>query len=336
MLGAARQGAQALERGRSEEIRRLAEARLALLARAGGLLAESIDYPKTLAAVADLVVPRLADWASVEIMEADGSIRSVAVAHVDPEKVAIAQELRRQRPPDLSSPTGIGHVITTGRAEVVPEITEEMIAAIDDPEVETLVRELQLRSALIVPLSARGRTLGAMTLVWAESGRTYSSADLALAETLAARDRPRDRQRAAVPRSGPYRPHVATEPAPARAPHDRRRRPRRPVPAGRRGDRSRRRLLRRVRHRRRRVDGGVGGRGREGPGRRGADGDGAAHDPRGGDPRARPGQGAGHRELGGRPADRRGAVLHGGGRSPASSGRPGASSGSRWRGTRRR
>jgi PAS domain S-box-containing protein len=186
MLGAARQGAQALERGRSEEIRRLAEARLALLARAGGLLAESIDYPKTLAAVADLVVPRLADWASVEILEPDG-IRSVAVAHVDPEKVAVARELRRRRPPDLSTPTGIGNVIRTGRTEVVPEITEEMIAAIDDPEVATLVRELQLRSALIVPLSARGRTLGAMTLVWAESGRTYSSADIALAETLAAR-----------------------------------------------------------------------------------------------------------------------------------------------------
>jgi PAS domain S-box-containing protein len=186
MLGAARQGAQALERGRSEEIRRIAEARLALLARAGGLLAESIDYPKTLTAVADLVVPRLADWASVEILEPDG-IRSVAVAHVDPEKVAVARELRRRRPPDLSTPTGIGNVIRTGRTEVVPEITEEMIAAIDDPEVATLVRELQLRSALIVPLSARGRTLGAMTLVWAESGRTYSSADIALAETLAAR-----------------------------------------------------------------------------------------------------------------------------------------------------
>ena len=93
-----------------------------------------------------------------------------------------ASGLRTSRPR-----RGIGHVITTGRTEVVPEITEEMIAAIDDPEVENLVRELQLRSALIVPLSARGRTLGAMTLVWAESGRTYTSADLALAETLAAR-----------------------------------------------------------------------------------------------------------------------------------------------------
>jgi len=187
MLGAARQGAQALERGRSEEIRRLAEARLSLLARAGGLLAESLDYTKTLAAVANLVVPRLADWTSVEILEPDGSIRSVAVAHVDPEKVAVAQEFRRRRPPELASPTGVGHVITTGRTEVVPEITPEMIAAIDDPEVAELVRELQLRSVMIVPLSARGRTLGAMTFVWAESGRTYSSADLALAETLAAR-----------------------------------------------------------------------------------------------------------------------------------------------------
>ena len=187
MLGAARQGAQALERARSEEIRRLAEARLSLLARAGGLLAESLDYRRTLGAVVDLVVPQFADWASVEILEPDGSIRQLAVAHVDPEKVAFAKEFRRRRPPELSAPTGVGHVITTGRAEVVPEITEEMIASIDDPEARELVREMQLRSGMIVPLSARGRTLGAMTYVWAESGRTYTPADLALAETLAAR-----------------------------------------------------------------------------------------------------------------------------------------------------
>jgi PAS domain S-box-containing protein len=187
MLGAARQGAQALERARSEETRRRAEERLALLARAGGLLAESLDYPKTLTAVTNLVVPQLADWASVEILEPDGSVQSLAVSHVDPEKVAFAKEFRRRRPPDLSAPTGVGHVITSGRAELVPEITDEMIAAIDDPEVKGLVRELRLRSVMIVPLAARGRTLGAMTFVWAESGNTYTSADLAFAETLAAR-----------------------------------------------------------------------------------------------------------------------------------------------------
>jgi serine phosphatase RsbU (regulator of sigma subunit) len=187
MLGAARQGAQALERARSDEVRRLAEERLSLLARAGGLLAQSLDYPKTLTAVVDLVVPRFADWATVELLEPNGSISTLAVAHVDPEKIAIAKEFRRHRPPDLSAPNGLGHVIATGEPEMVPQITEEMIAAIDDPDARRLIRELQLRSAMIVPLSARGRTLGAMTYVWAESGRTYTSADLALAQTLAAR-----------------------------------------------------------------------------------------------------------------------------------------------------
>jgi PAS domain S-box-containing protein len=187
MLGAARQGAQALERARSEAVRRVAEERLSLLARAGGILAESLDYPRTLAAVVDLVVPRFADWATVEILEPGGAIRTLAVAHVDPDKAAIAEEFRRRRPPDLSAPSGVGHVIATGEPEIVPEIRDEMLEASADPEAVKLVRSLRLRSAMIVPLSARGRTLGAMTYVWAESGNTYTSADLALAQTLAAR-----------------------------------------------------------------------------------------------------------------------------------------------------
>ena len=186
MLAAARQGAQALERARVEAGRRLVQARLSILARAGDLLAQSLDYPKTLAAVADLVVPRLADWASVEILE-DGEIHSMALAHVDPERVAVAREFRRRRPPDLNSPTGIGNVITTGKPELVPEVTEEMLAAIADPEVLQLVKDLKIRSVMIVPLRARGRTLGAMSYVWAESGNRYSSADLEFAQTLAAR-----------------------------------------------------------------------------------------------------------------------------------------------------
>jgi PAS domain S-box-containing protein len=187
MLAAARQGAQALERARVEAGRRLVEARLSILARAGDLLAQSLDYPKTLAAVADLVVPRLADWASVETLEPDGVIRSVALAHVDPDRKAIAREFRRRRPPDIKAPSGIGHAIATGEPELIPEITEEMLDAIDDPEVRRLVDELQLHSVMIVPLRARGRTLGAMSYVWAESGNTYSSADLEFAQTLAAR-----------------------------------------------------------------------------------------------------------------------------------------------------
>ena len=187
MLGAARQGAQALERARLDKIRRLAEERLALLARAGGLLARSIDYPTTLATVAELVVPRLADWATVDILEPSGRIESLAIAHVDPEKVDLVREFRRRRPPDLRSPTGVGRVISSGEPELIPEITEEMLAAIDDPAALELVEELQLRSAMIVPLAARGRVFGAMTYIWAESGNRYTEADLSLATTLAAR-----------------------------------------------------------------------------------------------------------------------------------------------------
>ena len=120
MLGAARQGAQALERARSEEIPTPRGGAARVLARAGGLLAESLDYPRTLAAVTDLVVPQLADWATVELLEPDGSIRSLAVAHVDPEKVAFAKEFRRRRPPDLSAPSGVGYAISTGQAEPDP------------------------------------------------------------------------------------------------------------------------------------------------------------------------------------------------------------------------
>jgi PAS domain S-box-containing protein len=187
MLAAARQGAQALERARVEAGRRLVQARLSILAQAGDLLAQSLDYPRTLASVADLVVPRLADWASVETLEPDGVIRSVALAHVDPDRVAIAREFRRRRPPDIKSPTGIGHVIASGEPELIPELTEDMLAAIEDPEVLQLVEDLQLHSVMIVPLRARGRTLGAMSFVLAESGNTYSSTDLEFAQTLAAR-----------------------------------------------------------------------------------------------------------------------------------------------------
>jgi PAS domain S-box-containing protein len=187
MLGAARQGAQALERARLDRIRRLAEERLSLLARAGGLLARSIDYPTTLQTVADLVVPRLADWATVDILEPSGRIESLAIAHVDPEKVDLVREFRRRRPPELRAPTGVGHVIASGEPELITEITDEMLAAIDDPDALELVEELQLRSAMIVPLAARGRVFGAMTYIWAESGNRYTEADLSLATTLAAR-----------------------------------------------------------------------------------------------------------------------------------------------------
>ena len=88
---------------------------LAFLAEASALLASSLDYDETLASLAHLVVPRIADWCSIEMIQADGGVRTVAVAHTDPEKVALAVELARRYPFDLSARHGMAHVLRTGK-----------------------------------------------------------------------------------------------------------------------------------------------------------------------------------------------------------------------------
>ena len=146
-----------------------------LLARAGGLLAQSLDYPKTLTAVVDLVVPRFADWATVELLEPNGSIDTLAVAHVIPRRsrwrrssAGIGRRTCRPRPASgTRSPPASRRWCRDHRGDDRGD---------RDPEVERLIRELQLSSAMIGRSGARP-DLGAMTYVWAESGRTYSSAD---------------------------------------------------------------------------------------------------------------------------------------------------------------
>jgi PAS domain S-box-containing protein len=165
-----------------------AREQLAFLLRASGLLSASLDYEQTLSQVATLVVPRLADWASIQVLEEDGTLRTLAIAHVDPAKVAMAEEVQRRYPTDMSAPYGVPHVIRTGRAEVVPEILPSMFEEVGlDDELRRILEDLQLRSTMIVPLAARGRVFGAITLVWAESGRKYTQDDLPLVEELAAR-----------------------------------------------------------------------------------------------------------------------------------------------------
>lgn len=180
--------AQALDRVDALTEARAAATRLSILADASEELASSLDYRATIANVARLAVPAFADWAAVEIVE-DGRLHTLAVAHVDPAKVAIAHELQERYPSDPDSPTGSPNVVRTGISELHPEITDEMlVASTRDDEHLRMSRALQLRSAMIVPLTAPGsRILGTMTLVQAESGRTYRRADLAMAEDLAHR-----------------------------------------------------------------------------------------------------------------------------------------------------
>ena len=126
----------------------------------------------------------------MDLVDPEGSswIRQVVVSHVDEGRIKWAKELNRRYPPDYSGPTGVGHVIKTGKPEIYPEISDEMlIAGARDEDHLAIMRELQFKSALVVPMIARGRTLGALTLVSTERGRRYGDGDLALAMELATR-----------------------------------------------------------------------------------------------------------------------------------------------------
>jgi PAS domain S-box-containing protein len=159
------------------------------LAKAGETLVSSLDYESTLASVVRFAVPTLADWCAVELLEPGAKAsRQVAVAHVDENKVRFARQLGERYPPDPNAPTGVPNVLRTGQSELYTEIPLEMLErGARDAEHLRIIRDLQLRSAMVVPLRTRGRTFGALTFVYADSGRRYSPDDLAFAEDFARR-----------------------------------------------------------------------------------------------------------------------------------------------------
>ena len=169
------------------ESRRAEEAQR-FLGQASAVLSSSLDYHETLASVARLAVPTLADWCAVDILEEDGRLERLAVEHPDPEKVRLAYELERRYPPDPDATRGLYQALRTGEPEMMVEISEELVEqAARDEEHRELLRKLDLRSYMVVPLVAGGRTLGAISFISAESGRRYGEADLQLAEELARR-----------------------------------------------------------------------------------------------------------------------------------------------------
>jgi PAS domain S-box-containing protein len=164
-----------------------AAARTEFLARASAALASSLDYEATLRTVAQLAVPEIADWCAVDIAEG-AELKRLAVAHQNPEKVQLALELQARYPADPHSPYGATHVLRTGNATFMARIPEPLIAAsAQNAEHLTLMRSLGMTSYMCVPLLSRGRTLGVLTFVSAESGREYAEEDVRFAEDLASR-----------------------------------------------------------------------------------------------------------------------------------------------------
>jgi PAS domain S-box-containing protein len=165
-----------------------AELRQRFLAEAGQLLASSLDYERTLEAVARMIVPRLADWCGIDMRDEQGDVHQVAVAHVDPEKVEMARELRRRYPPNMDAPRGLAAILRGGPAELYAEIPDELLVrAAADEEHLRMIRDVGMRSAMAVPMRIGGETLGVITLVSAESGRRFDEDDLTFAQDLALR-----------------------------------------------------------------------------------------------------------------------------------------------------
>ncbi len=162
-----------------------AEEQLAFLAEASAVLASAPSTEAALEQVVWLAVPRLADWASVELLDDRGSLRHLAAAHADP---ITGRPPAALEPPvvDAASDHPLAVALRTGQARVVGEGAEELLTLGADPEWVRLHRALAPRSAMIVPLKGKTRALGVLTLAARTPGR-YGEADLALAEHLAQR-----------------------------------------------------------------------------------------------------------------------------------------------------
>lgn len=179
--------AQAVERAQAMEAAQVAAERLAFLADASVALGASLDYDSTVIAVADLLVPRLADWCAVQVRDG-GTLVTAGLKHVDPDKLAWADRMQGRYPVDMDAPTGAPNVIRTGISEMYPDLPPELLeASAQSPEHLAVLRGLGLSSALVVPLAGRAGVFGAITLIHAESGRRYGDTDLAFAEDIARR-----------------------------------------------------------------------------------------------------------------------------------------------------
>ncbi|HWC39318.1 MAG TPA: SpoIIE family protein phosphatase, partial [Acidimicrobiales bacterium] len=186
ILAVASQGAQALDRVRLLQDERAVADQLAFVADASQVLAESLDYTRTLRTIADHAVSTVADWCAVYLMERR-HIRTVAVSRADESAGYEDWDLDVRFPVDRA-PVGVPRVIATGEAELYPEVTDALLveSGFDEYQME-IVRRLDVRSAITVPLTARGRTFGAIILSRTGSRPQFDEGDLTVALALAQR-----------------------------------------------------------------------------------------------------------------------------------------------------
>ncbi len=193
LLAVAALCAQALDRARlytaELDARAAAERerdRLSFLAQANQLMEAPLSVEERLRQLADLAVKGIADWSAVHFVRGT-QVERVTVAHLDPAKVAFVEELERRYPPDPDAPGGAIEVARTGVPVLMSDVPDELLVASAEDETHLeLLRAIGMRSAIVMPLLVRGRSLGALTLVQAESGGRFTADDLTFVGQLAA------------------------------------------------------------------------------------------------------------------------------------------------------
>ena len=164
------------------------ELRLSFLSEASAALGESLDYHETLARIAHLAVPALADWCAVDVVEDTEQIHRLALAHADPQGMALVEEIQRRWPADPANPGAVRQVIDTGTNLHITEVSDEMLkTAARDDEHLAMIRRLDLREVLVVPLVSRGRVLGALSVANGAAADLFTPDEIALVEELGRR-----------------------------------------------------------------------------------------------------------------------------------------------------
>jgi len=160
--------------------------RASFLAQASHLLAASLDYEVTLDSVARLMVPAVADYCVIDLVDEEGAVRRLGTAHEDRDQELLLKT--KEFYVDLSSDEPTARAIRSGLPLLIPEVTEQFMTSAARSEAHLdLIRALQARSIMVVPLIARGATIGTLSLARVRSHNSYGPADLALAQDLAAR-----------------------------------------------------------------------------------------------------------------------------------------------------
>jgi PAS domain S-box-containing protein len=167
--------------------RKQAEERLRYIAQVSRILSTSLDYEETLQQIAKISVPQLADLCSVDILNEDGSVRRLPIAYADPSQAELARELQKYVT-DYKGTSAITKVLQTGESELISEIPDSLLVAnTQNRQHLELVRQLGIKSVIIVPLIAHQKVLGCISFVTAQSDRHYNRSDLTFFTDIAYR-----------------------------------------------------------------------------------------------------------------------------------------------------